>query len=181
MPTGRGFNNELYLTRKGQEANFSDLSVALTTLAEGVLIFDADGHLLAANRAVLEMHGCDRIEDLDHDPKEFSASIEVFGLEEEKLPPEQWPLSRALRGERFSSQEVQIHRLGDESRWVGSYSGIPVSDENGKIKRVVLAVRNVIRERRTHRLLEATGQRDWHLVKASEEPLRHLPVLSHRL
>ena len=169
MSVDRVPNQELHLTEKGREVVFSDLSAVLANLTKGVLIFGPEGHLLAANQAALEVHGYERIEDFSLDPNDFSGELEVQDLKGQKLPLEMWPVSRAVRGERFSSQEVQIRRLRDGTRWVGRYGGTPVRDENGQIKQVVLTVRNITDEVEAQRLLKEAEERAQHLARASEE------------
>ena len=159
----------LHVSERGRKTEFSELNAVLANLTEGVIIFDPEGHLLAVNSAALEMHGAEHVEDFYADPQDYLSSLDVFSLEGKKLSPEEWPLSRVLRGERFSSQEVQIHHRAAGKTWIGSYGGSPILNETGEMSLAVLTIRNITDEKKTKKLLEATEQRAQHLIKASEE------------
>ena len=162
-------NQALHVTKQGRKTEFPDLNAVLANLTKGVIIFDSEGRLLAANSAALEIYGVEHIDDFYADPQDYLSSLDVFSLEGEKLPSEEWPLSRVLRGERFSSQEVQTHHQATGKAWIGSYGGSPIFDEAGEMSLAVLTMRNITDEKEAKELLEATEQRAQHLIQASEE------------
>ena len=162
-------NQALHVTERGRKTEFSQLNAVLANLTKGVIIFDPEGHILAVNSAALEMYEAERIEDFYADPQDYLSSMDVFSLEGEKLPPEEWPLSRVLRGERFSSQEVQTHHRAVGKTWIGSYGGSPILNEAGEMSLAVLTIRNITDEKEAKELLKVTEQRAQHLSKASEK------------
>jgi len=61
----------------------------------------------------------------------------------DSAPLEEWPLSRALRGETGTNVEYQLLRKDTGARWIGSYSFAPILSENGTITGAIMTARDV--------------------------------------
>ena len=80
-------------------------------LSEGLLIVDPDGQLIYWNPAALKIYGFSSSADAIRRLPEFPELFEVSRLDGVVLPPEDWPLSRVLRGESVHDLELRVrHR-----------------------------------------------------------------------
>lgn len=131
-------------TRQKEEVN-----ALLENMTEGVTVIDGDGHVVLMNPVGRKMLG---------------SSSEIWTIEEYRrcdfrrsddtlIPFDQGALSRALRGEHFSDEEM-ILLLSDGSRRHLLFSGSALRDSKGA---VTLAI-NVFRDVSKLRELEATRE-----------------------
>jgi signal transduction histidine kinase len=74
---------------------------------------------------------------------ETMSQWEVKDLSDIPLPERDWPMPRALRGERFSGYEVRIRRRDTGKEFVGSFSGGLVRDAVGEPIFALITVRDV--------------------------------------
>ncbi|HEY3352611.1 MAG TPA: PAS domain-containing protein [Polyangia bacterium] len=119
----------------------------LASVPDGVIVADRAGRLLGANRAALSLTGCASTGDLRHSLRHQADDFEVHDLAGRPVPPRDWPLARALRGETFVRVELRIRRgAGGEER-VLSFGGGPVPRPAGREPTAVLAIRDVTVER----------------------------------
>lgn len=148
--------------------SLAQLSAVIDNMTEGLLICDREGALVAANPAARQLHGYRR-ED-GRQLEALSDRLDVRDLAERPVPYAEWPLSRVLRGERFSGCEVQVRRLDNGENWIASYGGAPVRDAEGGVRYAILTLRDVTGEKARERALEAAVQaRDRFLAVAAHE------------
>jgi PAS domain S-box-containing protein len=84
---------------------------------------------------------------LQEPPKTLSglpALFDAYDSAGEAIPFDQWPLPRALRGERVQNLEIHLNRPGPLGHFVGLYSAEPVLDSAGNIALAVLTVREIV-------------------------------------
>jgi PAS domain S-box-containing protein len=86
------------------------LEAVLESINEGVAISDLEGNVLTMNKEALAFHEFETIEQVRRQLSEYQELFELFDLEGRLVPVEQWPLPRALRGERFADWEVCVRR-----------------------------------------------------------------------
>ncbi len=131
----------------------------LTSMTDGLVVSDLAGNVLAMNPAALAMHGFQRVEETQMPLLQFSETVELLSLEGSVLSLDDWPLSRVLRGEKFSHYEVKIRRRDTGRTWIGSYSGTPVRSKTGEAILAIVTVRDITETkqaaRRTALLAEA--------------------------
>jgi PAS domain-containing protein len=72
------------------------------------------------------------------------------------MPPEQWALPRALRGETASNVEYIIGRRDTGERWIGSFGFAPIRDPEGTITGAVVTARDITEAKRLGAELEAS-------------------------
>ena len=103
------------------------LEAVIEAVTEGIVIADAEGNLLTMNRAALELKEFKSAEEGFWKLSEYPALFQIHDLNGDFLPLERWPLSRALRGERFVGYEVRSpadgHRHGNH-RELRRHSGL---------------------------------------------------------
>jgi PAS domain S-box-containing protein len=120
----------------------------LTSMTEGVVVFDLAGNVLSMNPAALRIHGFERLEEAQRHLLEFPDMFEIHDLEGRPVAVEQWPLARVLAGERFSGLEVQVRRTDTGQSWIGSYGGTPVLDKEARPFLGVLTLHDVTAQKR---------------------------------
>jgi PAS domain S-box-containing protein len=119
----------------------------LENINEGVVISDTAGNVLTMNKEALALHG---FEDLDQVRKHVAKFQEVFELSTMKgelLPLEDWPLMRALRGERFFDYELHVCSKESGRTLIASYNGTPIRNHDGNVMLAVVTLRDVTRRR----------------------------------
>jgi len=118
------------------------LASIVETVAEGVVAFDVAGRVLAANPAFLAILGFDEGADPYDALGDFAAEFKVWDADGRPLPLEEWPVARALRGERVEQEDLRFSRRGAEPRWV-SLSAAPILDADGSVRAAVVSAVDV--------------------------------------
>ncbi len=133
----------------GAEREF--LSAVLGQVDAGIVVCDADGRLTLFNRVARELHGADPDPALPPD-----AWASHYGLYREDgftpLPTQEYPLVRALGGERVREAEFVIARPAGGRRHVVA-SGQPVVDPDGRVLGAVVAFHDVTDRKRAQAAL----------------------------
>lgn len=138
-----------FLARRAAEERAALLEAILESMAEAVVVVvDRDGRVSMANQAARRAMG--------HDPRgrtlaEMRTLYDLRTPEGDPLPPEAWPLSRALAGETFQQQEV-LARRADRQDVILSVSGAPARDPSGRILAGVIVFHDVTERRAVERL-----------------------------
>lgn len=139
------------------EQQARQLNALLESLTDGVTVVDETGRIVLLNsvgRAIFPA-----LDDRSHCTPEDYKMLDVRRLDGTPLPFEEWPINRALRGDRFADFEVILASSdGQQRRLV--FGGSAVYDDEG---RVVLAV-NVYRDVTELRRLEQTREEFIHTV-----------------
>ena len=132
----------------GQRA--AQLDAIIDNLTEGVIIADAKGVLLRYNPAALAVEGFRSQREIPPRIAELRM-LRLFYPDDRPIPTEEWPISRAIRGDRFVNYEVRL--VGnDRIERTLVYSGAPVRDDEGRIVLAVTVSRDITEERELSRL-----------------------------
>jgi len=99
------------------------------SIRDGVMLLSRGGQVLRCNEAMADLVG--------RKPEDLVGGTGVALLQEEGLPREEWPLSRALSERRRVSREVQVGE-----RWFEIVAD-PVLDEEAEVAAVVSTVKDV--------------------------------------
>ncbi|MGE3803411.1 MAG: PAS domain S-box protein [Gemmataceae bacterium] len=118
--------------RSSSHESAGRLHAIFETLTEGVVTSDLDGHLLYWNPSALEMHGLTRADDVRRHFSRFVSDYEVFSIEGQPVPVEDWPLPRILRGERLVNFDLKVQRRDQDWQRVFRYAGDLVNDPSGR-------------------------------------------------
>ncbi|BBL75972.1 hypothetical protein MishRS11D_30700 [Methylomagnum ishizawai] len=141
----KAIEEELLRARDEQERRLVELDAANATLAAilanmpvGLSITDAKGNLVTHNKTGLTLHGLSDDRAMDLGIGEYSQAFELRTLDGAILPLEQWPVSKALRGEFVRDFDLCLrNRLTGKEHFV-SYTVAPVESRgNGLILYVV--------------------------------------------
>lgn len=125
----------------------------LDSLPDGIILADAGGKILFANRTAREMAGGDR-EGVPQSEWSRTYGFLLPGTED-PFPADQLPLTRAIRGEEVRDVEVFVRNQGrPDGAWV-SVNGAPILDEDGSPLGGVVVFRDITR----HKIAEALALR----------------------
>ena len=145
-------NQALQDEKQEREQVLLQLEAVLESVKEGVVISDLRGNVLLMNREAQTLHQY-RIPDCQQVPQ-FREIFELRDPEGRSVPFEEWPLVRAMRGERFSDCEVEIIRKDGAARpWIASISGGPVLGKGGEAILAVVTLRDITDRKRSEEAL----------------------------
>ena len=118
------------------------LSAAMRAISEGVLVIDAQGVAIAVNDSYLRMHQISSRERLEADWSNLLQTTEVRDAQDRLVLTNDWPITRALRGEQGAGLVYQIKRDGRVVCWV-ECSYYPLRDDAGQSMGAVMITRDV--------------------------------------
>lgn len=147
------------------------LAAALASMADGMLITNERGEFVDCNEAFLAMHQLASKADMPRSVAEYAKRFEATDNAGGSLPPEQWPVPCALRGETGLGREIGLQRVGDDGapRWIGSHSYAPIRNGGGVVAGAVVSIRDNTELRRIAAELEASQAQLRGLVAALDE------------
>jgi len=134
------------------------LEAALSAMTDAVFISDAEGRFIHFNEAFATIHRFPGKAECARMLADYPAILEIFRLNGERLPLEQWSVPRALRGETATGQEYVLRRKDTGEQWVGSYSLAPIRNATGAIVGAVVTARDITRIRQTEAALRKNEQ-----------------------
>lgn len=142
------------------------LEAVLDNISEGVVITDPEGNVVKMNQEAASMHGSEGEIQTKRQLSEYQNIFEVKDFAGKVVPLEQWPMSRALRGDKFTDYELIVRRKDTGKTFVGSYSGRPVTNELGNIILSVVTMRDVTELKRVREELQR--DKEWLEQKVEE-------------
>jgi PAS domain-containing protein len=120
------------------------LAAALGTLAEAVTVQSADGGVLFANRAALDMLGFARLEDLvEAEPAALLGGYRYFHADGTPMGPEDLPGRRVLLGERPQPVLVRWLRVDGGDLRYSIIKATPLFDDDGTLVGAVNVIEDV--------------------------------------
>ncbi|HQR29412.1 MAG TPA: ATP-binding protein [Anaeromyxobacteraceae bacterium] len=134
------------------------LAAVVENLAEGVLAFKPAGEIVHWNRAALDLHGWQTLDEAPWTVQGLAGHVQAFSAAGEPLSPRDWPIERILRGERLQDEEVHVRLPGATRAAIWLHSGTLVRDDDGAALLGVLTIRDVT-EKRALRAQLAVGSR----------------------
>lgn len=167
------------------ETSLSQLEAVINSMSEGLVIADAQGHILQFNPAALDLHGYESLEQVQQHLHQFHTDFVAHDLQGNLISAEDWPLARVLRGETFSHWELQVQRVDLGKHWIGSYSGTPVRNKHGEMLLAILTAHDVTAQHRAQaeitRSLASEKAARTEAEAANRVKDEFLAVLSHEL
>lgn len=123
----------------------------LHAMTDGVVVCDREGRVLTMNPAALALHGFADLAEARRTLAAFEEWFELHDLDGRFLPASEWPLVRALRGERLHDVRLRVLRkdTGRESVW--SYGATSVRDGTGEPAVAFVTIQDVTERARSRR------------------------------
>ncbi len=144
---------ERKLSEEALEKEQKQLLAVIESLDEAVGLWNTDGSLVLINDATAKLYGYEIKEEMLKNLSDY-ADVKVWTMDGRELPQEEWPPSRVLRGETFSNWELEQYIPSINKRFIGSNSGRPVRDANGKIILGVTSVRDITKRKQAEEALQ---------------------------
>jgi signal transduction histidine kinase/PAS domain-containing protein len=138
----------------------AQLEAVLDAIADGVYVYDAEGHLIRANRAAHAFNPLTSRPDYLARPfnERITAGFEILDEQGRPVPPEKVDVHRVLHGEELTGANAvdSIIRYPDGRELRVNSTGAPVRDAAGAVVGGVIVIRDVTEHRRlAHQTREA--------------------------
>lgn len=166
--------NALLRVRRAEaeaEMNVANLEAVIGSMAEGLIMVDREGNIVHMNPAAVQINGFNSLDEVPKSAGDFIPLFEVSTLEGAVLPPEHWPLFRAVRGERVSNVEVRVRRTDTRKAWIGSYNASPLKTRKKGAELTIVTVFDITERKRAEEALLRHNQRLQLLTDAAEQML----------
>ena len=131
------------------------LEAALASMTDAVLIADAQGRFVNFNDAFATYYRFKNKGECVKTFGEFPDILDVFMPGGELVPPGQWVVPRALRGESDTNAEFMLRRKDTGETWFGNYSFGPICDKQGAIVGAVVTARDITARKREEQEIKA--------------------------
>jgi len=156
---------ELNRAKSDAERRARELDAALDSIADGVMIFDADKKLTRMNSmaAYLVNYGLERQKLTIEEQME---SLQMKTLDGRSVAVEEVPILRAFQGETVLSQPFVMHPVNGGRLRCISLSAAPIRTSNGKFLGVIATFTDITQQRE---LTEALRKAHGELEKRVEE------------
>jgi len=103
------------------------------------------------NPTALRLHGYGAVEQVRRNLRDLADTFEASNPDGRPIAIEDWPLSRALRGEQFSGYEVHLRRIDTGRTFIGNFNGAPVRNPAGRVVLAIVTFRDVTRQYQAER------------------------------
>jgi adenylate cyclase len=126
------------------------LAQFLEAISVGVTVIDATGKPYFANQKAQELLGKGVVSDTSIEQLAEVYQYYIAGTDR-VYPVENLPIVRALRGERTSAEDIEIHQGGQVipvEAW-----GTPIYDESGKVAYAIVAFQDITERKRSEEAL----------------------------
>jgi PAS domain S-box-containing protein len=147
------------------------LEAALSSMNDAVVIADANGRSYELNHAYATFYRFANRHECLRAFAENPEFLEVTFADGELVPPDQWVVRRALRGETASNVELGLRRKDTGERWIGNYSFAPIRAEDGHVVGAVATSRDVT-EMRAAQVELARSRADLRLLIAAQDRIQ---------
>ncbi|MCL5109371.1 MAG: PAS domain-containing sensor histidine kinase [Chloroflexi bacterium] len=128
--------------RQRAEQQVVQMQAVLESMTAGVLILAGDGALTLLNQAARDILRLPETKEAL--PPEGYRFLNFRRPDGTPLAPAEWPISRTLRGDRFSEVQVVLAHADGSQRWL-AFAGSAVRNSEGKVALAICIFRDVTR------------------------------------
>lgn len=140
-------------------AGRATLEAALRSMTDAVFISDSGGRLVHLNEAFATFHRFNSLDQCFEQFEEYANLFEGYLPDGQEVPPEEWPISRALRGETDVGAELVVRRKDTGETWTGSHTFGPIRNQTGKVIGAVVTARDITEQRQAEVALRESEKR----------------------
>jgi PAS domain S-box-containing protein len=137
------------------QAERNKLTAVIDNLPVGVGVGDTTGTTHSLNKAGLQLHGFSSEEELFSRLEDYTREFELRYLDGTLIPIEQWPVSRAMRGEFVRDFELRLHNKNANSERILSFSVVPVPNQREQTNLLVYVMQDLTEGKRTEKELRS--------------------------
>ena len=139
---------ELELAEQALRESAATLEAALASMPDSVIITDINGRFVQFNDACAAFYRYKSKKDCPCDFAAFAKAFEVSTPDGLVLPPDTFPMWRALNGETGAGVELCYRRLDTGETWIGSVSFSPIRELGGTISGAVITAHDITQRKR---------------------------------
>lgn len=136
----------LRIMRKLQQTSALNNAI-LTQMTDGLVIAASNGDVLTINNTALYLYEFNSHNRLTKHISECFSPFKLYDIEKNSITYEQWPLVRALRGEKFTGVDIFVHRVDTGKTWYGSFSGTPIYNDSGELILALVTIRDITEQK----------------------------------
>jgi PAS domain S-box-containing protein len=137
-----------------------ELEAVFHAMADGVVVFDAQGGVVLVNEAEARICGFSSTAEMMRDLPFFTTIYELFSEDDDSvIPVAQWPVSRVLRGETVADVKIRARRTDTGQSWHLRFDGSPVLGPDGAVRLAVVITRDVTEQVEAEAALRASEDR----------------------
>jgi len=141
-----------------------DVRAVFDEMTDGAVIFDCDGNVLVSNKAATDALG---MEQGAYSMSSLASDFEHLSGDGELLSVDQWPSSRALRGDFVQSFEIINRPMGGGLAKTALVTTTPIRDSSGKIIQILLLRRDITQRKQFDAMARLLGA----IVDSSEDAI----------
>jgi PAS domain S-box-containing protein len=141
---------ELQSLNEARSQNESRLKQFLEAVPVGIAVLDGAGHPYYVNQRAIQLLGKGSISSISTEAISEIYQIYLAGTNYQ-YPSEELPIVRALRGDRSTAEDLEIHR-GDRIVSLEAW-GTPIWDEVGNVAYAIAAFQDITQRKQAEQLL----------------------------
>lgn len=146
--------------RLKMERSLAHLDAVVESMADGLVIAEPDGEMVYWNPAALRIHGLASRADGGKRIEDNEMLFRLLTLDgRRQLPSEEWPLTRALKGETVRNFEARVIRTDSYDEWILRYNATPIQGKDGALLGAIVTMQDVTDSRATEIALRETLER----------------------
>lgn len=131
-----------------QQSSLAMFEAALASMTDAVSISDSAGKFIEFNDAFATFHRFENQAECAQNLADYPAILEVY-LDGERVPLNQWAVSRALRGETVTGAEYTLRLKRTGETWIGRFNFSPIRDAAGVIVGAVVVAHDMTQRNQT--------------------------------
>lgn len=135
------------------------LEAVLAAMTDAVVITDKNGNFIDFNETFAHLNRFKTRRECALALAEYPPTFKAYSKDGSLVPPDQWPIPRALRGESGVNVELNVTRTDIGEHWVALYNYAPIRMEDGSIVGAVLTGRDITDQRKTEEHLRNLSSR----------------------
>jgi PAS domain S-box-containing protein len=124
----------------------------IDSMTEGMYVVGTDGKRLLTNPAYFKIHGFDPAP-AEEFASSISALLERYDLNGRLLSREEWPVSRALRGETVLQSQQRVRRVDTGNEVILSVNAVPLRDAAGNVTQAVVTIEDITAQKQSEAAL----------------------------